>query len=273
LVRAAAESQVNHGAAAAHTQLRPAGPRAYGELCKGLRDALEGAYNPFTAEALVEFILDQPAAFKAGEGWAYTDTGYLLVGLILEKAAGRRFYDEVAQRFAVPLRVAATTPSETPILPLLAAGYTAADNPFGLPVKTTVAPGIMAWNPAIEWTGGGFVSSARDLAVWAKALYEGRAMKGNYVDELLRSVSVGGAGSGIRYGRGVGIYESGPFGPTYGHGGEIPGYVSSMRYYPQSKVTIAFQINTDVGMSDRSKPVLPNVEQGLAQVVMDSLKK
>lgn len=230
--------------------------------------------NPFPPEALVGFLLDKKPLFAPGTDWAYTDTGYILAGLVLERAAGHSFYEEVDRRFLVPLKLRDTTPSDHPDLPRLAAGYTSVDNPFGMPAKTTVAPGVLAWNPAIEWTGGGFVSDPRDLVVWAKTLYEGRAMPGNYLDDLFKSAPVTGfAGKlitgGIRYGLGVGIYEKTPFGPSYGHGGGIPGYTSSLRYYPDHKFAVAFQVNTDVKAHDYAG----DMEKGLAQVVAQSLNK
>ena len=52
------------------------------------------------------------------------------------------------------------------------------------------------------------------------------------------------------YGAGVAIYADTPRGPVYGHGGWIPAYVSSLRHYAAHGVTVAFQINTDVGIAD-----------------------
>lgn len=230
--------------------------------------------NQFPPEALVEYVLDKDPLFAPGEDLAYTDTGYILLGLIIEKAAGRTFYEEAQQRFLSPLQLDLTAPSNQRELENLAAGYTAADNPLGLPAKTTEAPGVMAWNPAIEWTGGGFVSNPRDLAVWAKALYEGRAMPGQYRDQLFRSVPVTGffvslITGPIRYGAGVAIYEKTALGPTYGHGGGIPGYSSSMRYYADHRFAVAFQVNTDIA----SDEFAGDVEKRLARVVADTLDR
>jgi D-alanyl-D-alanine carboxypeptidase len=224
------------------------------------------AGNPFPPEELVGFVLDEPAPFPPGGDWSYSDTGYILVGLVIEQVAGRPFEEELRRRFLEPLGLDATTPSNQRALPGLAAGYTARDNPLGLPAKTTSAPGVMSWNPAIEWTGGGLVSTSRDLAVWARALYGARALSGSYLDELLRSVPVGGEDSGIRYGAGVAIHQQTPLGPSYGHGGTIPGYVSSLRYYPEHCIAVAFQINTDVDVGD----AVSEVERRLAEVVVDA---
>ena len=92
-------------------------------------------------------------------------------------------------------------------------------------------------------------------------------MDGDYLGELLHSVPVGGEGSGVRYGAGVGIYEETPFGPSYGHGGGIPGYTSSMRYFPDHRIAVAFQINTDIGITDDSPPLASEMERRLPAVV------
>ncbi|MCB9654616.1 MAG: beta-lactamase family protein [Deltaproteobacteria bacterium] len=221
---------------------------------------LDRAFSP---ETLVEYVFDGPALFPAGQGWSYSDTGYILVGLIIEKTTGRPYEEALVRRFLEPLGLDATTPSNRRVLPGLATGYTAAENPLGLPAKTTTAPGVMAWDPAIEWTGGGLVSTPRDLVVWARALYEGRALPTSDVDDLMRSVAVGSEDSGVRYGAGVAIHQRTVLGPSYGHGGTIPGYVSSMRYYPRYGFAVAFQINTDVDVTDS----VTDIERRLAEIV------
>jgi hypothetical protein len=58
------------------------------------------------------------------------------------------------------------SPSDQKELPGLATGYLSHDNAFGLPGKTTREPGLMAWHPGIEGTGGGFKSNSEDLVMW-----------------------------------------------------------------------------------------------------------
>jgi D-alanyl-D-alanine carboxypeptidase len=229
--------------------------------------------NPFPPEKLVGFILDQKALFKAGEGWSYSDTGYILVGLIIETVTGRSYYQEVSQKILEPLQLTLTSPSNQPALTGLASGYLDPNKTFGLPRKTTLDNGKMAWNPAVEWTGGGLISNPLDLVTWGREIYEGRAIKGCYLEDLLSSVPIGNDESGVRYGLGVAIHEHGPMGPTYGHGGWIPGYISSLRYYPESRFAIAFQINTDTGFADNANPVSDEMEIRLARIVSTHLQK
>lgn len=248
------------------------------EFQQELRKKWSAVGNPFEPRDLVGFILDKPALFEAGKGWAYSDSGYILVGMIIEEVSEYSLYEEIVDRFLVPLRLGRTSPSNCKVLPGLVAGYMPKENQFGLPPVTTVAPGIMAWNPAIEWAGGGFASNSRDLAVWAKALYEGKAIAGgNYLDDLFRSAPVGAEAPGASYGAGVGIREHGPFGKSLGHGGGIPGYTSSMRYYPEYHVSVAFQVNVDNGTAGGDplvkdfKTFYEEMEQRLATVATGQL--
>ena len=239
-----------------------------GQFLQALRDSLLLSSQSIQPEELIKFVLNKPALFKSGEKWAYTDTGYLLLGLVIEKVTGRSYYKEITNRFLEPLHLTHTTPSDRLELPGLASGYMAEDNIFGLPAKTTVSAGVMAWNPGIEWTGGGLVSNSKDLVVWAKALYEGKAFNGDYIDNLLQSVQISEDEIDVRYGTAVAIYQNTPFGTVYGHGGWIPGYSSSLRYYPEYKVAIAFQINTDIGIVDHSTSLVKDMENHLIELVI-----
>jgi D-alanyl-D-alanine carboxypeptidase len=115
---------------------------------------------------------------------------------------------------------------------------------------------MMEWHPGFEWAGGGLVSNSCDLARWGASLFGGNAISGDYLTELLRAIPISPADPNVYYGAGVGIYRTGLFGPVYGHGGLIPGYSSSLRYYPNHGVTIAFQINTAIGIVDDTTSVV-----------------
>jgi D-alanyl-D-alanine carboxypeptidase len=146
----------------------------------------------------------------------------------------------------------------------LAAGYVAADNPFGFPGKTTDQNGVMVWNPGLEWTGGGLISTSRDLAHWGDALFRSQALPDEGLNTMLESAPIAGDMPGTFYGLGITIYQSGPLSPVYGHGGWIPGYSSSLRHYAGSRITIAFQVNSDRIPHQR----LSEMELCLARVVI-----
>jgi D-alanyl-D-alanine carboxypeptidase len=227
----------------------------------------EGA-PAFAPEQLVEFITGREALFEAGTSWAYSDTGYILLGLVIEEVAGRPYDAFLQMRFLDPLGLTDTFPSDRPDLPGLAVGYTVPGNPFGLPARTADTAGRLVWDPAIEWTGGGLASTSRDLARWGSALFSGRAMPYAYLDRLLSGEPRGTDAPNSFYGAGVAIRTRTPRGPVYGHGGWIPGYVSSLRHYADHGVSVAFQVNTDAGIVDDGSDLVPELEAALADLAI-----
>jgi D-alanyl-D-alanine carboxypeptidase len=226
--------------------------------------------DALSPEQAIAFVLDREPLFRPGKGWAYSDTGYLLLGLVIEEVTGRTYYDVVTEQFLSPLGLDATAPSNQRRIAGLAVGYTGPANPFGLPARTMDASGQLAWNPATEWTGGGLVSTSQDLARWGRALFGGSAMPAPYLDRLLDAFPMRQDTPGMRYGAGVAIRADTPRGPVYGHAGWIPGYVSSLRHYADHGITVAFQINTDVGIVDNGTDLVPALEAALADLAIGS---
>jgi len=204
------------------------------EFTKDFRNRNFSLIYPPNTEQLISYVLDRQPLFSPGKGWAYSDTGYLIVGVIIEEVTGKNFYEIVAERILIPLNLKMTLPANSLEISGLAAGYLDRNNEFGLPSRTTSTSGTMLWNPGIESAGGGFVSNSHDLAKWGKSLFEGKALNAQYRDELLRGVVVTVLDDlKISYGLGVSIYEGTSLGKVYGHAGWIPGYCSSLRYYPE----------------------------------------
>jgi D-alanyl-D-alanine carboxypeptidase len=229
----------------------------------------EGHVDP---ERLLVFVTGEAPLFDAGTDWAYSDTGYILLGLVIEAVTGRPWQDAVGKRFLEPLGLTGTFPSDRPDLLGLAIGYVASDNPFGLPERTADAEGRLLWNPAVESAGGGLASTSADLARWGHLLFGGAAMDAPYLDRLLDGVPVDPDAPGILYGAGVAIYAESSNGPVYGHGGWIPGYVSSLRHYADHDVTVAFQINTDVGVPGDGTDLVPDLESALADLAIGAAR-
>lgn len=123
---------------------------------------------------LIGYLLDEKAPFEAGKGWDYSDTNYIVLGLIIEKVTGRKFYDEANKRVIKPLKLTGVIPQDGPRLTGVVQGYAGANNPFG-GKDEMIHDGKFAINPQFEWTGGGYATTAEDLARWAKMMYEGKA--------------------------------------------------------------------------------------------------
>ena len=198
------------------------------EFAKAL---MKSSVRDIKYEELIAYILNDKPLFQAGRGYSYADINYILIGMIVEKVSGKTLYDEITQRILKPLKLDRTIPSNSLNLPEVANGYSKK--------KPMIVAGKFVINPQWEWAGGGFASTAEDLARWAKALYGGDVLQKDSLTEMLQSTA---PGSG--YGLGVEIVQS-KWGKSYGHDGEFPGYLSETRYFPQHRLAVAIQVNSD----------------------------
>jgi D-alanyl-D-alanine carboxypeptidase len=201
---------------------------------------------------LVSYILDAEPKFPADGGFAYADTNYILIGMAIEKVTHSSYYEQLAARILAPLHLGATAPSASRKLAKLANGYSSLAPLFGdagkiklgeVEVARVVSDGKYFINPQFEWTGGGLITTAEDLARWAVALYGG-----DVLTEAARIAMLNGKPSpelGDSYGLGVQIANDDRWGPVYGHDGVMPGYITAVRYFPDYRVALAIQLNTD----------------------------
>jgi D-alanyl-D-alanine carboxypeptidase len=234
------------------------------------RDLTANPTRVWRPEELLSYILDTPPAFPAGEGWEYSDTNYIVLGMILERLTQQRYYDVVLQRVIAPVNLTQTVPSDRRAIDSLSQGYAGSNNPFG-GSDAMLVDGQMVINPQFEWTGGGIASTAHDLALWGKALYEGRAFPEAMLPYMLTGVPAR-LGQNSRYGLGVIIRET-PLGTLYGHSGFFPGYQAELLYSPASKVALALQINTSApGALGRGRSPF-RVAQELLQLVLEELNR
>jgi D-alanyl-D-alanine carboxypeptidase len=238
------------------------------QFTKDLTASPDKTWRP---EELVSYILDSPPPFAAGEGWEYSDTNYIVLGMILERLLQQRYYDAVIARLVGPLNLQHTVPSDKRVIDSLAQGYAGANNPFG-GSDAMLVDGKMVINPQFEWTGGGMASTADDLARWGKALYEGAAFHESMLPFVLAGVPAR-LGQNTQYGLGVIIREHPALGTLYGHSGFFPGYQAEMLYIPRVKAALAFQVNSSVpGALGRGRSP-GRFAQELAQIVAEELEK
>jgi D-alanyl-D-alanine carboxypeptidase len=195
-------------------------------------------------EELLAYLFDEKAAFEAGNGWDYSDTNYIVLGMIIERVTGKKYYTEAQNRILKPLKLNRTFPQNKRELKGLIQGYAGEKNPFG-GTDAMIKNGKLAINPQFEWTGGGMISNAEDLARWAKAMYEGNAFDATLLPQMLDGVSAPMLGRETKYGLGV-IIRPTRAGLTYGHSGFFPGYMTDVMYFPERKIALAVQVNSSV---------------------------
>jgi len=210
-------------------------------------------------ELVAESVLDDDPLFGAGEGYHYSDVHYIIAGIAMEEATGRAYYDMLVEFFLEPLGLDLTLPADRRDLPGLSQGYAhSASQLFGIGLEI-VEDGVLLMNPLQEWTGGGVVNNPQALVRWAKSLYEGEAISGDDLPDLLEiGFATDSEKPDVGYGLGVFVGES-EHGPTYGHGGWFPGYNSLVTYYRDHGIAVAIQINSDDAQYGRHLPKLADV--------------
>jgi D-alanyl-D-alanine carboxypeptidase len=182
-----------------------------------IRAVAQNPYRYWSPAELIALALDNPAVFAPGTGWSYSNTGYILIGLVLEKVTGTAIQNLLERRIFRPLRLESTffaTSGE--FTGRYAHGY--------LPPSLTGAGYLdtSSWIPSWAWAAGAVVSSARDLARFYQSLMAGRLLRPALLREMTTTVA---AGPGVHYGLGIFALDT-PCGPLWGHDGGIPGYLS-----------------------------------------------
>ncbi|NNE97472.1 MAG: beta-lactamase family protein [Pyrinomonadaceae bacterium] len=209
-----------------------------------LKDLLKDPYKVWKPEEQISYLFGSKPPFGPGKGWDYSDTNYIVLGMIIEKVTGQKYYELAKARLLKPLKLERTKPQTGPKIDGLIQGYAGKGNPFG-GEDEMIKNGKFVFNPQFEWTGGGIVTTSKDLSRWAKMLYEGKAFSSEMLKEMLDGVESRQLGPNSKYGLGV-IIRPTSKGLSYGHSGFFPGYLTEVMYFPEDKIAIAVQVNSSV---------------------------
>lgn len=231
-------------------------------------DLVKNPDKVWKPEELLSYIFDHKPRHKAGTRWAYSDTNYIILGMIIEKICKNTFYNEVKKRFLLPLELTNISPQISRNPKGLVQGYSGEASFMKIPPKVIINNKYFI-NPQFEWCGGGFITTAADLAKWTKKLYSGEILSEESMDELLLPVSYrDGKISDQGYGIAVQISET-KLGKKLGHTGLMPGYVTEIGYYEDYDLTIVIQINQDNFRGNKKN--LGEYSSKLAEIVIDYL--
>lgn len=232
------------------------------------KDIVSSPDKIWKPEELIAYILDEKPKHPAGKGWGYSDTNYILIGMIIEKICGNTFYNEVENRFLKPFELSNILPSVSRTPRGLVQGYSGEASFMTIPDKVIV-DGKYFVNPQFEWCGGGFISAASDLAIWTKLFYGGKILDENSMKEVLLPIDVRTANVAEEgYGMAAMINKT-KFGWKYGHTGLMPGYITEIGYYKEYDFAIVLQINQDNSQGKRKN--LKNYSIELAEVVINNM--
>lgn len=220
-------------------------------------------------QELLAIAFKHPPYFAPGKGFHYSNTNYILLGLMIEQLTGHAVEDEIQHRILTPLGM-----NNTSMPPLTSSaipspyphGYT-----FVTPTPQIDQPrdastnnplDVTMINPSWAWTAGNMISTVHDLQIWAKALVTGKLLSTTTQKERLSWLPIPGVAAtySVKYGLAIADFNG-----FIGHNGGLPGFQSIMGYMPEKGEMIVVLTNL--------QPALNNTEPAdeLAKTIQKNL--
>ncbi len=228
------------------------GIATYSELKSFNRTLDQQPDKSFTPQQLIQLGTEQPAMFKPGAEYFYSNTNYVMLGVLIERLTGMKLEQAFAQRIFQPLKMTHTLlpGKDDNQLPVpYAHGYLFGtnENPdLTKPQQAEALSGkllpsdVTHANPSWAWAAGGAISTAADLADYVEALVGGGLLSDKLQAQRLSSIRPNNPDDPASAGYGLGMAK---LGPMLGHDGSLPGYQSFMGHDPNTGTTLIVWTN------------------------------
>lgn len=208
---------------------------------------------------LLPYAFSQPTLFEPDSYFNYSNTNTILIGLALEKVAGKPLPEIIRSEVIEPANLARTEFPDDGTWPgRHASGY-----------STQTLDGSEAdatdWDPSWGWAAGAMVSTAEDLDAWVRQLAEGSLLSPATQQQRLDVVAIPENPDGFGYGLGL-LKING----WVGHNGDLPGYSSVMYFHPESETSMIVIVNAETEVqvdTDRMIPPSAAVAEPLTQAL------
>jgi CubicO group peptidase (beta-lactamase class C family) len=185
-----------------------------------------------TRDDIIGTVRDLPLEFVPGDKWVYNNTGYFLLGLIIEKVSGKAYAEFLQERIFKPLDMNATRVNELQdIVKQRATGYAWSGK------LQNAEHASMSW----PFSAGAIVSTVADLAKWDTALCSEKTLKRTSLDQMWTKTKLNG-GKETEYGFGWGVSDYRGH-KLIGHGGGIHGFTTDIARFVNDKLTVVVLTN------------------------------
>ncbi|MFD3804937.1 serine hydrolase domain-containing protein [Streptomyces sp. NPDC058611] len=232
-----------------------------------------------TPRQMLDIAFRHPPNFAPDASYEYSNTNYVLLGLIAEKAGGSSLARQFQDRLFTPLGLKGTSlpaPDELSLPAPYSHGYmyggtayALVDQPYPAAMRAEARSGRLApvdytrQNPSYAFGAGNGVSTADDMAAWIRALVTGEVLDARSQKQWLASPQAEdpAAPDGQKYGYGIAYQRFTPDAAMYYHGGELPGFNSFIGHDPGNDVTLVIWTNLTLSPDGRTtaQALLPTV--------------
>jgi D-alanyl-D-alanine carboxypeptidase len=235
-------------------------PDGGGITIRELLQHTSGLFDYFADAAFVRAVIDHPGRIwpprrlvaiatahrplsSPGTSWSYSNTNYVLLGLIVEAVTGTTLGQQLQERLFQPFGLTSTSfPAATRIDGSHAHGYVG----FATLPRLRSLLDTSPVSPSLAWAAGGIVSTGDDVTSFYGALLGGRMLPPSFLAAMETSAP------GVHYGLGL-LEADTPCGKAYGHEGDLLGYRSFAFARPQGTRVAVVMVNIDNTYVSRSE--------------------
>ncbi|MFF7181508.1 serine hydrolase [Streptomyces sp. NPDC008121] len=206
-------------------------------------DFLEHRYDTWTPRELVALAMTHRPDFAPGTGWNYSNTNYVLAGMVIEKVTGRPYGKEVERRIIKPLKLRGTSVPGTKATmprPSSRAYSTLGQDPAEARIHD-----VTELNPSLAYAAGEMISNSGDLQTFYRALLKGGLLPKAEQRELTDTVATHPDFPQLRYGLGLMRTKLSCGKEVWGHGGGIHGSTSEAHVTRNGGHSLALNLNAD----------------------------
>ncbi|MGE6752807.1 serine hydrolase domain-containing protein [Rossellomorea sp. NPDC071047] len=228
---------------------------------KCIQHAVSSLHDEFLPKSLIRLVATHDLEFEPGTEFNYSNTGYILLGMIAEKITGESIEYLTEQWIIQPLQLERTYfPSTNDLRKPFAPGYSRATS--DLTDLSDEISEITNLNVSIIWTAGALISNPFDIQTFMKSLFNGQLLSKESMTEMMCFLEADDPKQS--YGLGLQQYTFDNGRKAIGHQGGIHGYESVTLYYPDCEMSLTVIVNQmPVGVVAMADQLFREITKGI----------
>ena len=219
----------------------------FDETLFGTTDVFQYRHHYVTPRDVLDSALSKPAQFEPGTQWKYTNTNYIVLGMLIERVSQRPVGEQIDERIVKKLGLSHTyfpAPGEEKIRGTHPRGY-------HLSAEGKLED-ITEMDPTWGWAAGAMVSTPSELNTFFQAVFDGRLLTQASIQEMKKGVDIGSGGR--VYGLGLIGTPLSCGGTAWGHGGDIAGYHTRGGVGPDGTAVTVAVTALPTAIADQNNP-------------------